>query len=154
MANPCRKSFVQGLLALCAGLGLGPLATAPVLAEPAITHRASDAALAWGPCPPFMPKGCEIAVLHGNPAEPNADVFLRLPGKAVIPNHWHSSAERMVLAQGVLEVTYDGQAPVTLRPGTYAYGPAKAPHQAVCRSATPCVLFIAFEQPVDAHQLP
>ena len=98
-----------------------------------------------------MPKGCELAVLHGNPAQPNTDIFFRVPAKAEIPDHWHSSAERMVLVEGVLQVAYKGQAPVTLRPGSYAYGPAKAPHSAVCRSAEPCVLFIAFEGPVDAH---
>lgn len=98
-----------------------------------------------------MPKGCEVAVLHGDPAQPNADVFFRVPGGAKIPNHWHSSAEHLVLVEGVLQVAYAGQAPVTLRPGTYAYGPPKAPHSGVCRSAAPCVLFIAFEGPVDAH---
>jgi hypothetical protein len=35
-------------------------------------------------------------------------------------------------------------------PGTYVYGPAKAPHKAECRKAGECVLFIAFEGPVDA----
>ena len=57
---------------------------------------------------------------------------------------------RMVLVSGELQVDYDGQDPVVMRPGTYAYGPARLPHSATCRSAEPCVLFIAFEQPVDA----
>lgn len=37
-----------------------------------------------------------------------------------------------------------------LRPGTYAYGPAHLPHVATCLSKEPCVLFIAFVEPVDA----
>jgi mannose-6-phosphate isomerase-like protein (cupin superfamily) len=57
----------------------------------------------------------------------------------------------MVLVSGRLEVVYEGQQPVTLRPGMYAYGPAKLPHRARCASGDPCVLFIAFEGPVDAH---
>jgi quercetin dioxygenase-like cupin family protein len=56
----------------------------------------------------------------------------------------------MVLISGRMTVAYDGQAPVELRPGTYAYGPAKLPHSTTCHSAEPCVLFIAFEEPVDA----
>jgi len=98
-----------------------------------------------------MPTGCEIAVLHGDPAKPNADVFFRVPGGAVIPAHWHTSAERMVLVSGEMKVAYAGQKPPTLRPGTYAYGPPKATHDATCTSKDPCVLFIAFEGPVDAH---
>ncbi len=117
--------------------------------EPALARTATDPALQWGPCPPFLPAGCGLAVLHGNPGAPNADVFLKLPAKAVIPEHWHTSAERMVLVSGELHVTYAGQPTSVLRPGSYAYGPAKLPHKGTCVSATPCVLFIAFESAVD-----
>ena len=97
-----------------------------------------------------MPAGCGLAVLHGDPAKPNADVFLRVPANATIPEHWHTSAERMVLVSGELAVRYQKQAEVVLRPGMYAYGPAKLPHTASCRGSAPCVLFIAFESAVDA----
>ena len=116
-----------------------------------LAHAAGDAALVWGPCPEFMPNGCEIAVLHGDPAQPNADVFLRVPGNSVIAKHWHTSAERMVLVAGRMTVEYDGAEPATLGPGSYAYGPAKLPHEATCAAGETCVLFIAFEGPVDAH---
>ena len=118
--------------------------------QPAISHSASSAELAWGPCPEFMPQGCAIAVLHGDPAAANADVFFKVPGGAIIPSHRHTSAERMVLVSGEMEVTYDGQQPVTLRRGDYAYGPAGLAHAATCAEGADCVLFIAFEQPVDA----
>ncbi len=115
-----------------------------------LARTAGDPSLKWGACPDFMPKGCEIAVLHGDPAKDNADVFFRVPANAVIPRHWHTSAERMVLVAGEMRVTYDGHETVVLKPGTYAYGPPKAPHKATCGDAGPCVLFIAFESPVDA----
>lgn len=118
--------------------------------EQAATRNAQDPQLQWGPCPAFMPTGCGLAVLHGDPAKPNADVFLRLPAKATIPEHWHTSPERMVLVSGELSVRYKGQAPVVLQPGMYAYGPAKLPHSASCGDNASCVLFIAFESAVDA----
>ena len=130
---------------------VGSLADAQAPApEQAVTRTAHDAQLTWGPCPPFLPKGCGIAVLHGDPAKDNVDVFLKVPAKSTLPLHWHTSAERMVLVAGELQVTYDGQKAVVLRPGTYAYGPAKRPHKGFCASAVPCVLFIAFESPLDA----
>jgi len=135
-----------GVLGVCAAAWA--LSPAP---EAALSRTTRDAGLQWGPCPEFMPTGCGISVLHGDPAKPNADVFFRVPGKAVIPSHWHTSAERMVLVEGEMQVTYAGQAPSTLQPGSYAYGPAKLEHRATCTSAAPCVLFIAFEGPVDAH---
>jgi mannose-6-phosphate isomerase-like protein (cupin superfamily) len=118
--------------------------------EAALSLTSADAQLKWGPCPAFIPQGCEIAVLHGDPAKPNADIFFRVPADFTIPSHWHTSPERMVLVSGELRVTYDGQEPTTLKPGTYAYGPAKLPHSAYCLKGTACVLFIAFEAPVDA----
>ena len=130
-------------------LSLTAFAQAPV-PEPALTWNADDAGLKWGPCPPFLPAGCGIAVLHGDPAKDNVDVFLRVPGGSDLALHWHTSAERMVLVAGELHVTYDGQKMAVLKPGTYAFGPAKRSHKAFCASAGPCVLFIAFESPLDA----
>lgn len=114
----------------------------------ALTH--DDPQLEWGPCPEFLPEGCAIAVLQGDPAKENADIFFKVPGGASLPRHTHTSAERMVLVSGELHVTYDDQETVVLRPGTYAYGPAQLPHEGSCAAGDPCVLFIAFEQPVDA----
>lgn len=138
--------------ALMSGLLLASVfAGAPVAAqEPPLTRTTTDAQLKWGPCPPFLPKGCEIAVLHGDPAKRNADIFFKVPALSTIPRHWHTSPERMVLVTGELHVTYDGHKTAVLKPGTYAYGPASLPHKAECRDAGPCILFIAFEAPVDA----
>lgn len=143
------RSLQAALLFLLGLIGPSALAQAPAK-EQALTRTASDAQLKWGPCPPFLPKGCAIAVLHGDPAKDNVDVFFKVPGKSTIPLHWHTSAERMVLVAGELHVTYDGQKTAVLRPGTYAYGPAKRPHKGFCASSSACVLFIAFESPLDA----
>lgn len=115
-----------------------------------VTWTADDPDLEWGPCPEFMPEGCGIAVLQGNPEAPNADVFFRMAPDTTVPDHWHTSAERMVLVSGEMHVDYEGHDPVVLEPGTYAYGPAELPHETYCASGEECVLFIAFEEPVDA----
>lgn len=107
--------------------------------------------LQWGPCPDFLPNGCEIAVLHGDPAKQNVDIFFKVPANSDIANHAHTSAERMILVSGEMEVTYEGEETRTLKSGSYAYGPAQKPHTARCGDAGPCVLFIAFEEPLDAY---
>ena len=129
---------------------LGGLASAQPPQPPAVAWDAADPALAWGPCPEFLPEGCAIAVLHGDPAGPNSDILFKVPAGAAIARHWHTSAERMVLVSGELHVTYDGQDTATLKLGMYAYGPAKLPHSAHCADGDPCILAIAFESPVDA----
>ena len=119
--------------------------------EAPLARTVADRTLQWGACPPVLPAGCEIAVLHGDLAKPNADVFFRVPGGYAIPAHFHSSAERMILVTGKLDVKYQGAQPVTLHPGNYAYGPARLPHRATCMAAEACTLFVAFEGPVDVE---
>ena len=108
--------------------------------------------LSWFPCPdPLDFEGCHLTVLNGDPAQSNADVLFRMQPGTIAPEHWHSSAERMVLISGEMRVTYQGEEPSILKPGSYAYGPAEKPHMAECIGKEPCVLFIAFEKPVDTH---
>lgn len=127
----------------------GLLAQDMVQQEMAIVKTHNDKDLEWGPCPEFMPEGCKVAVLHGDPTKKNSDIFFKIPENAMVPNHTHTSAERMVLVAGEMQVTYEGEATQTLKEGTYAYGPAQKPHTARCIQG-PCVLFIGFEEPVDA----
>lgn len=117
--------------------------------EAPLAKTAADPKLQWGPCPEGLPQGCGIAVLNGDPAQPNADIFLRLPGGSAVPPHTHTSAERIVLVSGELAAKYKGAPEAVLRAGHYAYGPAKLPHRAECRSSEACILFIAFKEPVD-----
>lgn len=144
---------------LCLTMGILVLSTgysqtanvAPVESSIAVNVDAFEA-LDWFPCPePLDFEGCHITILHGDPAQPNADVLFRMQPGTTAPEHWHSSAERMVLISGELHVTYQGEETQVLKAGSYAYGPAEKPHSAECVGKKPCVLFIAFEGPVDTH---
>lgn len=124
-----------------------------VTGEPAFTWTTDDPNVPWGPCPGWMPEGCELAVIQGEAEQPNADVFFKMAPGTTVAEHWHTSAERMVLLSGELEVDYVGQDPVTMTAGIYAYGPAKLPHTTRCLGEEgdhDCILFIVFEEPVDA----
>ena len=119
----------------------------------ALVFNHDDKALKWGPCPEFIGQGCEIAVLHGDPAKNNLDLFFKVPSDFTIPHHWHTSSERMVLVSGNLRVTYDNQKPELIKTGMYAFGPSKLPHSAYFEKGDPCVLFIAFVEPLDAFEV-
>lgn len=118
--------------------------------DQAFVRDYESAEIEWGPCPAFMPDSCGLAVLQGDPKKNNTDVLFRLRSNTTAPHHWHTSAERMVLLAGEMKVDYDGQAPVVVEPGNYAYGPPELPHVATCQSREDCVLFISFDAPVDA----
>lgn len=115
-----------------------------------VAFNINDNSLEWGGCPDFMPEGCNIAVLHGDPSAENTDILFKVPANSDIPMHWHNSAERMVLISGEMEVTYEGEDTQKMKAGTYAYGPSRKPHTAKCKDSGPCVLFIGFIKPVDA----
>ncbi len=123
------------------------------VSEKSVATTPKDNEIKWGDCPPFMPEGCKIAVLHGDPSKKNVDIYFKVDANSDIPNHWHNSAERMVLVSGEMEVHYDNEEPQLLKTGMYAYGPAKKPHTAKCLDKGPCVLFIAFEEPLDAFPI-
>lgn len=118
--------------------------------ENSVLKSIDDPDLQWGPCPPFIPEGCKAAVLHGDLSVPNTDVVFQFDGGLDLPNHWHNSAERMILISGELQVTYEGESTRVMKQGNYAFGPAKKPHTAKCISKKPCVLFVGFNKPVDA----
>lgn len=100
-------------------------------------------------CPPWMGEGCSWTLLQGDPAKGNFDILYRIPANHTVPNHWHTSPERIIVLEGTLEVTYEGEETQVLHKGDYAYGPAKKPH--VAKSGDePCTLFIAFVDPFDA----
>ena len=151
MAYPIISSGRLGAVLFCLAVFVCSFALAQeTKQEQALFFTVDDPALDWGPCPEFLPDGCEIAILNGDPSRENADIFFKVPGNSVIPRHWHTSAERMILISGELHLEYDGQETAILKPGGYAYGPAKLPHQGFCAEGDPCVLFIAFELPIDA----
>ena len=134
-------------------LTLASMLSAVQADEPALSFKHDDKSLEWGPCPAFIGEGCQISVLHGDPAKNNLDIYFKVPADFDIVHHWHTSAERMVLVSGNMTVTYDDQKLERIKTGMYAYGPSKRPHTAYCEKGDPCVLFIAFEEPLDAFEI-
>ncbi|NMF86499.1 cupin domain-containing protein [Nodosilinea sp. P-1105] len=140
------KTVILSFITL-AIVGSCALAVAP---DNAILWPVDDPQLEWGACPDFFPEGCELAVLQGDPEENNSDIFFKVPPNSELPPHYHTSAERMALVSGNLQLTFAGQDLMEIEPGNYIYGPAELAHEGFCAPGDPCVLFIAFELPIDA----
>lgn len=106
----------------------------------------------WGPAPPVLPAGAQIAVLEGNPSEKGPlTLRLKLPAKYDIPAHWHSMAERVTVLSGALHVgmgdKLDRKASQSLTPGGFVMLPAKMHHFAW--TMAPTVVQINLEGPFD-----
>ena len=116
--------------------------------ESSIAKSFKDSSLEWGGCP--LPMDCNVTVLHGDISKPDSDIFFKMPAGESIPWHSHSSAERMVLVSGKLEIQYEGEDEKIVKPSSYMYGPSNKMHKGKCVSKDPCIIFIAFNKPVDA----
>jgi quercetin dioxygenase-like cupin family protein len=80
--------------------------------------------------------GAEIAVVSGDPDKEGSPFVLRFRyrGKARIPPHWHPVDEHLTVLSGTFRLgmgeSGDESSTTTLRPGGYAFVPAKMAHYA------------------------
>jgi hypothetical protein len=126
-------------------------AVAPVLAQAPHGLVPADK-VQWGPAPPALPPGAQIAVLEGNPgAAGDVTLRLKLPANYDIPPHWHSMTERVTVLSGALQVgmgdTLDRQHSTALAPGGFVSLPAKMHHYAWVKA--PTVIQITLQGPFD-----
>jgi len=103
----------------------------------------------WGPAPPMLPPGAQIAVLAGNPMGTGAyTIRIKMPANYAIPAHSHPADENVVVVSGALtfgmgdKLAKGASANKTLSPGGYALMPANMNHFAyTTTSETTIVLY-------------
>jgi quercetin dioxygenase-like cupin family protein len=71
------------------------------LAEDHKAKAVTADSLQWGPAPPVLPKGVQIAVLAGDPGKKGPFVVrLKIPAGLKVPAHQHPSAEGVTVISG------------------------------------------------------
>ena len=100
----------------------------------------------WGPAPPALPPGAQMAVLSGDPGKtgPYA-VRLKFPANYAVPAHFHPGDENVTVTSGELFLgmgnKLDTSVGTALPTGGYALMPAGMNHFAFTKSETTIVLF-------------
>lgn len=88
----------------------------------------------WGPAPPGLPPGAQMAVLRGDPSKAGAPFTIRarFPDGYRVPPHWHPTDENVTVIQGTLHVgmgtRFDETAGKELIAGSYALMPKGMRH--------------------------
>jgi quercetin dioxygenase-like cupin family protein len=117
-------------------LSVAVLAAATVAMHAADPHAIVNLKEAqWGPAPPLLPPGAEIAVLTGDPtkAVPYA-VRLKFPAHYNIPAHSHPTDEHVIVTSGTFTfgmgdaLTKKNGGNKTLTAGGFALAPAGMNH--------------------------
>lgn len=63
------------------------------------------ASVAWGPAPPTLPPGAQVALLHGDPSKAGLFVMrLRMPSGYRIPPHTHPGTEVVTVLSGTFHL--------------------------------------------------
>jgi uncharacterized RmlC-like cupin family protein len=81
----------------------------------------------WGPAPPFVPAGAQLAVLEGNPMASSGDFTIRLkmPDGYKIAPHTHPNRENVTVISGTLKVGmgdhFEEGKMMSFGPGSFAY---------------------------------
>jgi hypothetical protein len=81
----------------------------------------------WGPPPPFVAPGAQLAVLEGNPAASTGDytVRLKMPDGYRIAPHWHPQRENVTVISGTFKVgmgdTFERDKMGSFPAGSFAY---------------------------------
>jgi quercetin dioxygenase-like cupin family protein len=110
-------------------------ATAMAQGTPAVVTTVGEAK--FGPAPPMLPAGAQIAVLSGNPMGTGAyAVRLRFPANYQIPAHSHPTDENVVVTAGVMtfgmgdKLSKTAKGNKTIKIGGYAIAPTGMNHYA------------------------
>jgi hypothetical protein len=118
--------------------------------------RALASEIEWGPCPPSLPKGCEMAVLEGDPRkEMLFTARFHTTGEFVMRPHWHPRNERVTILEGKVGVGFgdaiDRENVTWFGPGDY-YVNAEGAHHFVLANE-PAVIQITGIGPWKANFL-
>ena len=139
--------ITTGLLGtLVAGLLCAPLFTSTGIAQTKAHVMESVGAAKWGPAPPMLPPGAQIAVLAGDPTKAVPyTVRLKFPAHYDIPAHSHPEDENVAVVSGELFMQMgtklDRKTGMSLGAGGFALMPAHANHAAYTKVETTILLY-------------
>lgn len=98
--------------------------------------------LKWGPAPPGLPPGAELAVLSGDPSKAGQPFTMRakFPDGYKVPPHWHPTDENVTVIQGTINLgmgdKFDESQAKALTAGSYAVMPKRTHHFAFASGET------------------
>ena len=78
---------------------------------------------------PVLPPCLTLSVQRGDPSKGPAVILLKFKPGCVVPWHWHTASEQLMVVSGTGKAQMKDGQPATVHPGDYLYLPAKHVHQ-------------------------
>ena len=95
------------------------------------------------------PACLKVARENGDPDKGASTFLLEAPSGCVVPAHYHTAEEQLMVVRGDVLTGMDGMAETTLGPGGFAMMPGKAMHWFSCKSKDACLMFVTFDRKYD-----
>jgi mannose-6-phosphate isomerase-like protein (cupin superfamily) len=117
---------------------LAALPSHPAYAQTAFTPDQ----VKFGPAPPFLPAGAQVAVLEGDPMAATGDFTIRLkmPDGYKVAPHTHPHRENVTVISGTLKVgmgdKFDASKMMSFGAGSFAYLDPSVHHYAMASGET------------------
>ncbi len=114
-------------------LTLIAVAASPLLCAADPSGPMQPEEIKWGPAPPVLAAGAQMAVLAGDPAKSGpVTLRLKMPAGYAIAPHWHPTDERVTVVSGSLGLgmgdTLDKKNSKVLKAGGWGVAPANMHH--------------------------
>lgn len=98
---------------------------------------------------PVLPARMSLSAQRGDPMKGPAVLLLKFTSGCVVPWHWHTAAENLMMVSGKAKAEMKPGGAHTLTAGDYLYLAGKQVHQFTCISS--CVVFDVIDGAFDIH---
>ena len=95
---------------------------------------------------------CLLSALEtGDPANGRSTFILKASPGCVVPWHFHTAEEQLIVTGGTVLAEMTGHQPARLGPGGFAVMSGHMAHQFTCQGRSACVMIVAFDRAYDIH---
>jgi len=96
-------------------------------------------------------KCLSYAVENGDPDQGASTMILKAPPECVVPWHYHTAREELMVARGSVLTEMEGEPPTLLEPGGFGSMRSGEKHRFTCTGKLECILFVTFDRAYDIH---
>jgi quercetin dioxygenase-like cupin family protein len=95
---------------------------------------------------------CLLSALEtGDPTTGRSTLILKASPGCVVPWHFHTAEEQLIIISGTVLAEMTGHQPTRLGPGGFAMMGGHMPHQFTCQGKSACLMIVAFDRAYDIY---
>jgi quercetin dioxygenase-like cupin family protein len=91
------------------------------------------------------------AVETGDPAAGRSTLILKASPGCVVPWHFHTAEEQLIIISGTVLAEMTDHQPTRLGPGGFAVMGGRMAHQFTCQGRSACLMIVAFDRAYDIY---